>query len=449
MEYGINCSTAQMRKLKSGGAVTLKPNNFVDEGVHRIRVMPNTSRRINTAMKKNKGIRIALKPEEDIVAMTEGGAFSLKSIGDFAKKAVKTVGKAAKSVAKTASKDFNIVKKGFKKEIIDSGVGKEIIKNAIDVGTEVLLPAGLSAASMFAGDPTGLSGAAAGKVAGNYLQKAAKKAGYGILMAEGNVEGAGVFQFLHKLGIRKKSVLNFARSAGKVLANEGAKAAGIAITAYTGNPAAGMAFERIASSAANAALDSKKGKDIIKNAGKGALKTAKKVAVEGIDDYIDKNLTGNEKRIAEGALAGKYPSAKDLIYDVGKSKIEEMGGAFGGYGIPRKTRGGLRLGKGIANITPAYNTAMRSVRLGGGGFKVADDRFITEAPTLSVIQTGSPFARYSSAAMSPFIASSPQLAGGISRGGSFNTAGGSFLTAGGSFSPAGTSGGSFNPSGGR
>jgi hypothetical protein len=66
-------------------------------------------------------------------------------------------------------------------------------------------------------------------------------------------------------------------------------------------------------------------------------------------------------------LAGKYPSAKDLIYDYGNSKVEDMGfstemmavpGAFTGYGIPRRTRGGLRCGSGSAYLTPSYAVGM-------------------------------------------------------------------------------------------
>ena len=144
MEYGIDISPAQMRKLKCGGAITLKSKHFVDDAIHRIKVMPNTSRRIQTAMKKNKGVRIALKPEEDIVAMTEGGAISLKKLG--------------KTISKGAKKTTDIIKRGFDKEIVDSGVGKEIAKQLIDTGANFVLPTALSAASMMAGDPTGKSG---------------------------------------------------------------------------------------------------------------------------------------------------------------------------------------------------------------------------------------------------------------------------------------------------
>jgi hypothetical protein len=451
MEYGINCSPAQMRKLKAGGAITMKPSNFVDGGVHRIRVMPNTGRRIMTAIKKNKGVRVALKPEEDVVAMTEGGAFSLKSVG-------KSFSKGAKSVSKGVSQGSKVLKKGFDKTIVDSGVGKQIASNLIDLGTNVVLPAAFTEASMALGDPTGMSGAMAGQLAGNYLNKEAAKGGYGIKkgmrrigmprgarLAYDDLEGEGLFKTLHKMGankigITKKSVTKVAKDTGKVAVRLGAQAAGEAITAYTGNPEAGATFERIAVGAADRAIDSKRSKDILKNAGKGAAKQAKMIAIEGIDDYIDKNLTGAIRKNAEKALASEYPSAKELIYD-------NEGGIFEGYGmmgrsmLPMRSKGGMRMGRGMAHLTPAYVTAMRSATT-GAGFRVADDRVVTSAPNLGLpIQTGSPFARFSSPAMSPYIASSPQLTN-IRIGGSFAPAGG---TLGGSFYPAGKFGGSFLP----
>ena len=110
MDYGISCSPAQMRKLRSGGAVTMKPSNFDDGSAHRMMVAPATHRRIQTAMRKNKGVRVALKPDEDLVAMTEGGKVSLKSIGKALKKATYDTGSAYKQTG-------NDIKRGFDKNI--------------------------------------------------------------------------------------------------------------------------------------------------------------------------------------------------------------------------------------------------------------------------------------------------------------------------------------------
>lgn len=319
MDYPIHISPAQMRKIVSGGAITLSPKHFVSESANRLRVMPNTARRIATALRKNKGVRVALKPEEDIVAMSEGGAISLKKIG-------KTISKGAKSTA-------GIIKRGFNKEIVDLGVGKEIAKQLIDTGTSFVLPTALSAASMMAGDPTGKSGELVGNIAGNQLDKLAERHGYGVFKTARKLG-------LHKAGITKKSVTKVAKEVGKVAVRQGAQVVGEAISAYTGNPAAGMAFERIAVAGADAAIDSGSAKKALG----ASKKVARMVAAEAVDDIIDKNLSGAERDVAQKALAGKYPSASDLIYDYANAKIPE---SLSGYGIPRRVKGGLKLGRGL------------------------------------------------------------------------------------------------------
>jgi len=404
MEYGIDISPAQMRKLKCGGAITLKSKHFVDDAIHRIKVMPNTSRRIQTAMKKNKGVRIALKPEEDIVAMTEGGAISLKKLG--------------KTISKGAKKTTDIIKRGFDKEIVDSGVGKEIAKQLIDTGANFILPTALSAASMMAGDPTGKSGELIGNIAGSQIDKYAERKGYGVFKTARKLG-------LNKVGINKKSVTKVAKEVGKVAVRQGAQVVGEAISAYTGNPAAGMAFERIAVAGADAAIDSGSAKKALK----ASKKQARMVAAEAVDDIIDKNLSGVERDVAQKALAGKYPSASDLIYDYSNSKIEEMSQPMVGYGFVRKV-----------DVRSKKVSLKKKLVLGGSisdksGFRVADDRAITPAePPSNIIQLGSPYQRINSAAMSPFISASPQLAG-------FKP------IKGGSIYAAGKRGGSFIPSG--
>lgn len=420
MEYGISCSPAQMRKLRSGGAVTLSPSNFNNMSPHRINVMPNTARRINTALKKMKGVRVALKPDEDLVAMTEGGAISLKSIG-------KSIDKGLSSAKKQVSKGANVVKKGFDKTIVDSGVGKEIAKNLIRVGTDVVLPMAAQEASMYLGDPTGMSGQILGNMAGQRLKAVAEKGGYGVRMGmrrqnmprgarlayddiptaerQAFLEGAGIFDTIKsglKVGMKKvgKVAKDISKSPlvkeiGKVALREGANVAGQALTEYTGNPEAGMAFERLAVSGGDKLIETGNTKKAL-----GATKKqAKEMAKEELGSFIDSNLTGVERDVAKRALSGHYASSG-------------------------------RMGKGLAHLTPAYSQAMRSMSY-GGGFAVDDDRMITPSfPPSDIIQIGSPFQRINSPAMSPFIPSSPQLAGQMSMGRS-----------GGSFYPAGSVGG--------
>ena len=87
--------------------------------------------------------------------------------------------KSGKGVKSTVRQVAGKTKRGFEKHIKKSGVGKQIASTLIDVGADVLLPASTSALSMALGDPTGLSGAVVGKVAGDQIQKQADKGGYG------------------------------------------------------------------------------------------------------------------------------------------------------------------------------------------------------------------------------------------------------------------------------
>lgn len=401
VNYKIDINRAKLRKLVAGNAIILNSKNFIEDSPYLLKVMPNTARRIQTALRKSKGVKISLKPEEDIVRMTTGGAISLKKIG-------KTISKGVKNTA-------GVIKRGFNKEIVESGVGKEIAKQLIDTGTNFVLPTALSAASMMAGDPTGKSGELVGNIAGNQLDKLAEKHGYGVFKTARKLG-------LNKVGINKKSVTKVGKEIGKTVVRQGAQVVGEAISAYTGNPAAGMAFERIAVAGADAAIDSGSAKKALR----ASKKVAKMVAVEAVDDIIDKNLSGVERDIAQKALAGEYPTASDLIYDYSNAKIPE---AFVGYGIsavPKRVRGGLRIGpKRIKN----------ELRIGMGltGFKVADDRSVKApiAPS-DTIQLGSPYQRINSASMSPFIPASPQLAG---------------YKVGGSMYPAGKFGNGFVPAG--
>jgi hypothetical protein len=369
-----------------------------------------------TAMRKQKGLRITLKPDEDLLQETEGGKISLKSIG-------KTLGKTARDVG-------GVYKKAFTSDDAMKTY-RQLGHYGLDIGVPIL--AGV-AGEMLGGPAGAAAGSALGSIAADQIGR-----------RTGFQQGKGFYKALKKVtGINKTDVKKTAKSMARV----GAQVAGEAITAYTGNPMAGKAFEKVASKTAQAAIDGGVKKGV--KAGKSVIKD---VAAEAVDDYIDANLSGTEKRIAEKALAGKYPSAKDLIYDYGNSKLEESFAEIDtmtGYGIPRRTRGGLRMG-GSAYLTPGYDVAMRSIRIGGAldGMPVSDMRTVTPAERPSdVIQLGGPFARFSSPAMSPFISSSPQLMKPIMGSGMKPCRCGAMgCRCGGSFLPAGTRGGSFVPAG--
>ena len=139
IEHRIKASPTQLKKLMTGGAVTLKPDNFDPSSRHMIVVSPNASRRIGTAMRKNKGVRIALKPDEDLMEddEIEGGKISLKGIN----KGLKSVGKAltskkAKKIYREVGKEVLPIAKG----IADAGIKEGSKALAAYMGNPALAP---------------------------------------------------------------------------------------------------------------------------------------------------------------------------------------------------------------------------------------------------------------------------------------------------------------------
>ena len=448
VEHGVSVSKAQMAKLRKGGAINVKRSMIVpaEEAAYRVRIGRGKSKKMMTALGKGKGYRLTVMPNEDLVGMMEGGKLGSIKGTVFDRKfkspaelrdtfGVTAIGKAGKAGAKGVVDTAGVVKRGFNREIRDSGVGKEIAKDLIDIGANYVLPAAGGVLGEFLGGPMGgVAGATAAGVAGKYINEAAERKGYGL------------YKKLNKVGISKKDV----KSAGKVLVKQAAKVGGEAITAYTGNPAAGAAFERVAGKAGTRAIESSSVKKTMKSLGS----EGKMLAVELIDDYVDENLSGAEKRAVENALAGKYPSARDLIYDYGNSKLEEINppiprelNVFSGYGIiPRRTGCGMRsmirgsggMCGGMMEERMGEGQYFRGLNLKNGGMMGGAIVLPPQSPTTN-IQLGGPQIQQNSAAnyasSSPFIAMSPLLAKPVTVGSGFRPAGGAYTGMG--FSPAG------------
>ena len=387
VEHRIKASPAQLKKLMTGGAITLKPENFDSSSRRMIMVMPNTSRRIATAMRKNKGVRIMLKPDEDIMEEEmEGGKISLKSVGRTLSKGFKDVGKAL-----TSKKAKNVYRE----------IGKEVLpiaKGIADAGID----AGSMALATYMGNP-----ALAPVISGT--AKVGLDAGYSRLGREVGLDpNAPVPKFDSPEDVQRYAM-------GRAEAN---------------------------------IRDRTKGR--VRDAGLAALSGDYATAQQlGTDYLIDKKLSGVEKKIAKKAQSGQYQSVQDLATDYAAEKlaaatqvaeedptgVDEYNALMMGRGLKsgmnvavRKTRKGLRIGGASPYLTSAYEQGLKSAMTGGSitGMRSAgyDMRGITpsSAPS-SIIQLGSPYERLQSPSMSPFIAASPQLANKAISGGSFMPAG--------------------------
>lgn len=412
--HQLHLSESQIKSLSSGKGVNIPHSSMgAEAGDAVVLLHPQNARKILNAFKKGKGLRLQLNPEELKGSMIQGRGFNIK-------RAIRNTGRALNKVGKD-------IKRGFNKEIVDSGVGKQIAKELIDVGTEVILPKALSGLSMMAGDSTGMSGEIAGQIAGKQLNKLAEKHGYGIkekmamLRAmRGKKKGEGLFRSLHKMGIKgvKKPLTKIAKEAGKQAVKVGAKAVGDAVASYTGNPVAGEMFAKIADESASKAIDSG-----LKSGASHGMKMSKnevkRMAVEAVDDYVDKNLTGAEKRIAENALAGKYKNAKDLIYDYADTQPYYSVG----YGIRRRGRPRKDIVGTGANVSKAYKRALKN---NYGGLELnnitTDNKPISSFKTdprvkpSSSEMTLSPYQSIHSPAMNPFVPKNYFQEGGQMKG---------------------------------
>ena len=240
----------------------------------------------------------------------------------------------------------------------------------------------------------------------------------------------GFFKRIKKLtGINKTDIIKTAKRIGKEVVSNSAALAGEAITAYTGNPVLGASTKHAIEKGGHKAIDSGNVRRGLRAAGGTAKQIAKYFAIEAADSYINTHLSGDEKKYAEKALAGEYPSAKDLIYDYGKTKAEKFEQQF------YQPVGGGRLvhvhkyGMGSPYVSMPYKKAMRPL-VGGGSLAGLG---VSEIKPMTNLMTLSPVASMYSPQMNPFVLDkSPQLSTKI----------------GGSFLPSGRYGGSFEPSGG-
>ncbi len=274
-------------------------------------------KKLNRGVKSGKGITVNFDPyqQQQHRQLKNGG-----SLGSM----LKNVGRTTK---KTLGKTFD---KDFKQDTIQ---GLKVVgRHAIEQG----IPSLLSVGSMALGDPTGMSGAMLGNVVSEYGSKAYQK----------KVEGKGLFRALHKAGIKnpKKKLVSGLKNVGRVATMVGSQVVGEALGEYTGDKEFGDKFTRLSNNFGQSAINGNL-RDNLRESGKMVKEKALNFAVEAVDDYIDQNLTGNLKRVAQDSLAGKYPQASDFIYDVSDiyTGTNKTGGKIGlkkKVGRPRKNKKG-------------------------------------------------------------------------------------------------------------
>jgi hypothetical protein len=190
-------------------------------------------------------------------------------------------------------------------------------------------------------------------------------------------QGTGFFQMLKKYtGINKTDVIKGAKSIGKKAIKHGSVVAGTAIGAYMGNPMAGAMIGKALGEAGEATIDSieptragvkldyRKG---ISAGKKSIIADAKKVAVEALDEQLDK-LPPQYRKIGERALAGEYPDSASAIRDAVNTYARDSGFGLYGGAMVGGDRGMRKMGGRMVKGSPeakAYMAELRNRKKGG------------------------------------------------------------------------------------
>ena len=163
VHHPVDLSAPQMRKLMSGGAITLKPSQFREGARTSVSVLPATARRIATAMRKMKGVRVSLKPDEDLLDVETGG--SLKSFGKTLKRGITKAGNTISNVAQDAG------------DALTSRQAMNTYNQLGHYGVDIGIPILAGVAGEMLGGP---AGAAAGSALGSVAADRINRSGYGI-----------------------------------------------------------------------------------------------------------------------------------------------------------------------------------------------------------------------------------------------------------------------------
>jgi hypothetical protein len=395
---GLNLDPMDMKarkiinKLKKGLPAQLKIEHMTGEPTMFIGVAPSMAKKMKSSMRMGKGMRMRLSPEEmasmegRTFGFTEGGRITLKSIGKSFKKlgkqaesGLKKFGKDAESGLKLAGRETERGLKIAGREIergAKSKIGRKIIKGAIDFGADYVLPTvGAMGSAYFGADPE--LGSYAGEQLGDLAQRRARRAGYGMMKpAVMPKKGLGLFKTIKKLtGVGRSKIIKGVKGVARNVVNNASSIVGDAVAKASGNESLGKRVARVIKTTGDTAITTESGKKTLRAMARASKKEARNMGVEVVDDFIDANLSGAPKMMAQKALKGKYKDASDLIDDVKEGVLGSV--LTNGTGMRRGRR---MMGSGMA--IPNQNVYLSSKRMAvysGGAISGENPNFVPES----------------------------------------------------------------------
>lgn len=419
--HQLHLTRPQITKMMKGQGINIPHSQMgSDKGEVVVLLHPQNARKMLTAYKKGKGMRLIMSPMEMESSMTHG-----RGIGKAFKKLGRDISRTAKMAGRTIMKDV-LEPTGKALASKDAmNVYKEIGRHAIEQG----IPIATALGSMALGDPTGMSGAMVGNIAQQYASKSFDKStGSGLyggmispvdarkkymemirsmrgMSAEERekIKGSGLFKMLSKIGIKKKSVLKGIKKVGKEVVKRGAESIGTAIGAYTGDPMAGAMIGDALGRAGEVGLDSMKpskhGITFDKGEAVSSLKQdMRELGKAKLHELVAENLPPEYQDVANEVIAGA--------------------GVKRGRGRPRKNI----MGAG-APQSKAYKQALKANYSGLVMSNVVGDNApVSKFPVnprvapSSEEMTLSPYHSVSSPAMNPFIPTFYTQMGGTQSG---------------------------------
>lgn len=428
--HQLHLTRPQMTKMMKGQGVNIPHSQMgSDKGDVVIMLHPQNARKLLTAYKKGKGMRLTMSPMEMQHSMTHGRGIN--------------IGKAFKKLGSDIKKGFNKTIVEPAKKTFTPALGRDIVKGLETAGkttASALIHAGIPAVAGLAGDVLGgPAGGVAGAVAGQMLaDQVGKSTGYGLYggampdpatarkhymamirsmrgMSEAEkakIRGSGLFQMLHKIGIKKKDVIKGVKDVGKKVVRHGAQAIGTAIGAYTGNPVAGAMLGDALGRAGEIGLDSiqpsKHGITFDRGEAVSSLKKdMRDLGKIELQRMVAEKVPPEYQGIAQEVIAGV--PLRDVVGDELKRR-QQMD--MYGSGMVKRGRGRPRknvMGAG-APQSKAYQMALKNNYGGLVLSNITDDnapisQFSTNPNVMpsSSEMTLSPYQGINSPAMNPFI----------------------------------------------